>query len=228
MKGKNMTAIQPIIQTAYTDRGNEYKKSNAGKYVAGASVTGAGIVYGGKFAFKGAKSIYDKAKTIHMEIPEFLKNIKKSKSEIKETFIPKIKNAKQVLKKGKKGIRRHARKLKKQVSTTKNKNTKQIFGKIKNAFTKSVDFVKDTFKKISFANIKAKAESAVTFVKDNAKKLNMENFKKVKSTVIDFAKKPSTKYAAGVATGIAGVIALGVAADYIVNKVNEHRADKRA
>lgn len=221
-----MTAIQPIIQTAYTDRGNEYKKSNAGKYAAGASITGAGMIYGGKFAFKGAQSVYNKAKTIHMEIPEFLKNIKKSKAEIKETFIPKIKNAKQTLKQGKKGIQKHARKIKKQV--TKNNSFKQIFGKIKNVFTKSVDFVTDTFKKINFANIKAKAKSAVTFVKDNAKKLNIANLKKVKNAVIDFAKKPSTKYAAGVATGIAGVIALGVAADYIVNKVNEHRADKRA
>jgi hypothetical protein len=73
-----MLSVEPVITTSYTDRGNKYKKSNAGKYGAAATVgAGATIV-----TMKGIKDIpFNKVKDIkfdklkHIELPK-IKNVK--------------------------------------------------------------------------------------------------------------------------------------------------------
>ena len=53
-------AVQPIVQTSYTQRGNEYKESNIGKYATGAGVAGTTLYYGGKYAYNAIKEINPK------------------------------------------------------------------------------------------------------------------------------------------------------------------------
>lgn len=70
--------VQPILATSYTERGNEYKKSNAGKYGAAATVGGGATI----IAMKGIKEIpFDKMKNIDFE-------------KLKKVELPKIKNIK--------------------------------------------------------------------------------------------------------------------------------------
>lgn len=51
-------AVQPMVKTSYTERGNEYKESNIGKYAAGASVAGVTAAYGGEKALNSVKNVY--------------------------------------------------------------------------------------------------------------------------------------------------------------------------
>ena len=66
-------SIQPIKQQAYTDKGNQYTESNIGKFAAGASIAGGAVLYGSEAAFKGAKKVFNKAKTIELNIPKIKK-----------------------------------------------------------------------------------------------------------------------------------------------------------
>lgn len=202
-------APKPLLKTSYTEQGNEYKESNIGKTVAGASVAGATIVYGGEMAFKGAKNIYGKAKTIKMDF-----------SKIKKP--------------GFKAIKENAQSFTKKLNKPSIINViKSIPAKISNLAHKSVDFAKEGIefikanaKKVNIANIKKAGKSAIDFVKTNSKKVNKENFKKAGEAIVNFAKKPSVKYGAGIVAAFAGVFALGYLADTIANKISAHRADK--
>ena len=76
-----MLTVQPILKTSYTDRGNEYKKSNIGKTAATVAI-GAETGY---IAMKGIKEIpfnkvkaFTKAKIQHIDIAK-IKNIKNKK-----------------------------------------------------------------------------------------------------------------------------------------------------
>lgn len=195
-------SVQPVLKTSYTERGNEYKESNIGKYAAGAGAVGAGAIYGGEYAFKGAKKLYGKAKTIKMDIPKIQK--------------PNFKE-----------IKTSAKNLKNKVPTMQAvKNfVKAIPAKMMAPLKASAEFVKNTAKKVNIENIKKAGKSVVDFVKTNAKKVNMANIKKAVQPAIDFAKKPSVKYGAGVAAGIIGVVALGFIADAIANKISQYKAD---
>ena len=66
-------SIQPIKQNAYTDKGNPYTESNIGGFAAGATIAGGAAIYGSAAAFKGAKKVFNKAKTIKLDIPKIKK-----------------------------------------------------------------------------------------------------------------------------------------------------------
>ena len=160
-------SIQPIKQQAYTDKGNQYTESNIGKFAAGASIAGGAVLYGSEAAFKGAKKVFNKAKTIELNIPKI------KKPDFKTIKTP--------------------------------KSFKSILKNIKKAASKTIDFVKT-----------------------NAKKINKENIKKAADAVAEFAEKPAVKKSAGIAAAIAGIVAAGYAIDFIVNKINAYKADKKA
>ena len=195
-------SVQPALKTSYTERGNEYKESNIGKYAAGAGAIGSSAFYGAKYGIKGAKKLYGKAKTIKMDIPKIQK--------------PNFK-----------AIKTSAKNLKNKVPTMQAvKNfVKAIPAKMMAQVKASAEFIKNTAKKVNLTNIKKAGKSVVDFVKSNAKKVNMANIKKAVQPAIDFAKKPSVKYGAGVAAGIIGVVALGFVADAIANKISQYKAD---
>ena len=197
-----ISGVQPIVKTSYTERGNEYKESNIGKYAAGAGAIGAGTIYGGEYAFKGAKKIYNKAKLIELNIPKI------KKPELKQ-------------------IKVSAKNLKNKIPTMQAvKNfVKAIPAKMMTQVKASAEFIKNTAKKVNLANIKKTGKSAVDFVKTNVKKVNMANIKKAVQPAVDFAKKPSVKYGAGIAAGVMGLVALGFVADAIANKISQYKAD---
>jgi len=203
-------AVQPMVKTSYTERGNEYKESNIGKYAAGAGVIGAGAVYGGEYAFKGAKKIYNKAKVIKLDIPKIekpdFKKVVDSAKNLKNK-IPSMESVKVFVKE------MPAKMM-------------DIAKKIVESAKQGCDFVKANAKKVNMGNIKKAGNSVVDFVKSNAKKINVENLKQAGASVVEFAKKPSVKYGAGVAAGLAGVVALGYLADAIANKISARKADK--
>jgi hypothetical protein len=72
------------------------------------------------------------------------------------------------------------------------------------------------------------AKKGVEFIKINVKKINKENLKKASEVVLELAKKPAVKNAAGIAAGLALVLATGYLFDYAINKYNAHKADKKA
>ena len=146
-------AIQPIKQQAYTDKGNQYTKSNIGKYAAAASVASGAALYGGEAAIHGAKKIFNKAKTIKLDIPKI------KKPDFKAIKTPK--SFKSMLKNipGKIGT---------------------MFENAKNAGIDGFRYIKTNAKKINLQNIKKAASEAIDFIKTNAKKINKENIKKEK------------------------------------------------
>ena len=76
-------SIQPIKQQAYTDKGNQYTESNIGKFAAGASIAGGAVLYGSEAAFKGAKKVFNKAKTIEfINLLFFIPNYQRNYSEL--------------------------------------------------------------------------------------------------------------------------------------------------
>lgn len=193
-------SVQPALKTSYTERGNEYKESNIGKYAAGAGAIGSTAFYGAKYGIKGAKKLYGKAKTIKMDIPKIQKpNFETIKNSAKNFKIPTMQAVKNFV--------------------------KAIPAKVVTHAKTSAEFIKNTAKKVNLTNIKKAWKSAVDFVKSNAEKVNMTNIKKAVQPAIDFAKKPSVKYGAGVAAGIIGVVALGYVADAIANKISQYKAD---
>ena len=193
-------SVQPALKTSYTERGNEYKESNIGKYAAGAGAIGSSAFYGAKYGIKGAKKLYGKAKTIKMDIPKIQKpDFKAIKNSTKNFKVPTMLTVKNFV--------------------------KAIPAKMMAPLKASAEFIKNTAKKVNLTNIKKAGKSAVDFVKSNAKKVNMANVKKAVQPAIDFAKKPSVKYGAGVAAGIIGVVALGFVADAIANKISQYKAD---
>ncbi|MBO6181131.1 hypothetical protein J6O86_05535 [bacterium] len=193
-------SVQPALKTSYTERGNEYKESNIGKYAAGAGAIGSTAFYGAKYGVKGAKKLYSKAKTIKMDIPKIQKpDFKAIKDAAKNFKVPTMQAVKNFV--------------------------KAIPAKLMAPVKASAEFIKNTAKKVNLTNIKKAGKSVVDFVKSNAKKVNMANIKKAVQPAIDFAKKPSVKYGAGVAAGIIGVVALGFVADAIANKISQYKAD---
>lgn len=196
-------AVQPMVKTSYTERGNEYKESNIGKYAAGAGVIGAGAVYGGEYAFKGAKKIYNKAKVIKLDIPKIQKPDFKKAAESAKNLKNKIPS----------------------IETVKN-FVKAIPAKVVSFVKKAGQFIVDTAKKVNMKNIKKAGKSVVDFVKSNAKKVNKENLQKASEAGKKVFKQPAVKYGAGVVAGLAGVVALGFLADAIANKISAHKADK--
>ena len=193
-------SVQPALKTSYTEKGNEYKESNIGKYAAGAGAIGSSAFYGAKYGIKGAKKLYGKAKTIKMDIPKIQKpDFKAIKNSTKNFKVPTMLTVKNFV--------------------------KAIPAKMMAPLKASAEFIKNTAKKVNLTNIKKAGKSAVDFVKSNAKKVNMANVKKAVQPAIDFAKKPSVKYGAGIAAGIIGVVALGFVADAIANKISQYKAD---
>lgn len=196
-------SIQPMVKTSYTERGNEYKESNIGKYAAGAGVAGAAVAYGGEAAFKGAKKLYGKAKVIKLDIPKLKKPDLK---QAKETFhnlknkIPAAKSVKDFI--------------------------KAVPAKTISFIKKAGKFIIDTAKKVNMENIKKAGKSVVDFVKSNAKKVNKENIQKAGEAGKKVFKQPKFKYAAGIAAGLASLVAVGYLADAIANKISEKKADK--
>jgi len=182
-------AVKPLTQQAYTNKGNQYTESNYGKIAADATVAGGTAFLGGKYAIKGAKKLYNKAKIIKMDIPK----IDKTNFE---------------------GIKTAAKNIKNKIPSMDAVKTfvKNIPAYLKSGIKKSGKFIKE----------------GVEFLKENAKKINVENIKKAGKSVAEFAKKPSVKYGAGIVAGFAAVLAAGYAVDFIVNKINAHRADKKA
>lgn len=172
--------LQPITKTSYTERGNEYKESNIGKYAAGAGVIGATTFYGGKYAIKGIKKVAEKAKIIKIDFPK----IKKPEFQSLKKSVPGM-------------------------------GAIKVF--INNVITKS---------KVLGNKGLALCKNAVSSVAKNVKKIDMDSIKKAGQEIVKFAKKPSIKYAAGVATALVGIVALGYVADAIANKINAHKADK--
>lgn len=73
--------VQPILATSYTERGNEYKKSNAGKYGAAATVGGGATIIALKSAKIPLKKINIK-NNIEMNVPDFKAKIKNVKFNI--------------------------------------------------------------------------------------------------------------------------------------------------
>ena len=191
-------SVQPVLKTSYTERGNEYKESNIGKYAAGAGVIGAGAVYGGEFAFKGAQKVYNKAKVIKLDIPNF-KQVKDSAKNLKDK-IPSMEAVKNFI--------------------------KAIPAKVVSFVKKVGKFIVDTAKKVNMGNIKKAGKSVIDFVKSNAKKVNKENLQKAGEAGKKVFKQPAVKYGAGVVTGLASLVAAGYLADAIANKISASRADK--
>lgn len=210
-------AVQPIVQTSYTERGNEYKESNIGKYAVGAGAIGTTAFYGGKYAYNTAKEIYPKAKIIKMDLSGILKNTLKPQIRKNVTVHFGEKGASIVV---------NIEKVNKAAEFL-TENAKKINKEnIKKAGETVVDFVKANAKKVNMGNIKKAGNSVVDFVKSNAQKVNKENIKKAATAIVEFAKKPSVKYAAGVAAAAAGVVALGFLADAVANKISARKADK--
>ena len=196
-------AIQPMVKTSYTERGNEYKESNIGKYAAAATATGAAVAYGGEAAFKSAKRVYKRAKTIKLDLPKIEKpNFK----EIKQT----------------------ANNLKNKIPNTKSVKDfiKAIPAKTVSFIKKAGEFIIDTAKKVNMENIKKAGKSVVDFVKSNAKKVNKENLQKTADADKKVFKQPKFKYAAGIVAGLASLAAVGYLADAIANKISAKKADK--
>lgn len=194
-------AVQPIKQQAYTNQGNEYTESNFGKYAAGASIAGTAALYGGKYAVKGAKKAFEKAKVIKLNIPKI------KKPDFKAIKTPKS--------------------LKTLIKDIPAKFASAMSA-LKEAVVTGAKFIKSNISKINKSNIKKAANASFDFIKTNAKKINKENLKKVGKTIVEFAKKPAVKSAAGVAAGVAAVVAAGYAIDFVVNKISAHKADKDA
>ena len=194
-------AIQPIKQQAYTNKGNEYTESNFGKYAAGASVLGGAAIYGGEAAFKNAKKIYGKAKTIKLDIPKI------KKPDFKAIKMPK--SFKELL-------ANLPQKMNSALKTA------------KKAAVEGFKYAKTNIKKINLKNIKNLTNTAIDFVKTNAGKINTKNIKKTTNAVKEFIKKAPMQKAAGIAAAFAGIIAAGYAIDFVANKISAHKADKKA
>lgn len=200
-----MLAVQPLTKQAYTDKGQPYTESNTGKFVAGASVMGATTYYVGKHAVKGAKTLYNKAKTIELHAPKI------SKEAVKDS----INSAKGVAQKIAINAKTTAEKVVKNTKDFMNKDSVKAFIKdIPSNLKKAGKKIAELFK------------NALDFAKVNFKKINKENLQKVGQSVVNFAKKPSVKYAAGVVAAFAGILAFGYAVDFVVNKVNAKKVDK--
>lgn len=184
-----ITATQPLIRPAYTDNGNRYNESNIGKFAAGTSVIGATTYYGGKYAFKGAQKVFNKAKTIKLNPPKIAKPSMESLKATAKKFSEKMPNTETI-----------------------------------KTFLKNIPvYLAEGFKKIGKL-----VKQGFEFIAKNIKKINKTNVKKAGQAVVDFTKKPSVKYGAGVAAAFAGVLALGYAVDFVVNKINARKADKNA
>ncbi len=194
-------SIQPIKQNAYTDKGNPYTESNIGGFAAGATIAGGAAIYGSAAAFKGAKKVFNKAKTIKLDIPKI------KKPDFKAIKTPK--SFKSMLKN-----------IPDKIGT--------MFENAKNAGIDGFKYIKTNVKKINLQNIKKAASKTIDFVKTNAKKINKENIKKAADAVAEYAKKPAVKKSAGIAAAVAGIVAAGYAIDFVANKINAYRADKKA
>lgn len=160
MKGNNMITVQPIVNTAYTEKGHKYTESNAGKYGAAATVgAGATVV-----AFKAAKEIpFNKVKNINFEK---IKHIDFSKiKKIKNVKI-KMPNFKQSLQNVFAGIEKFAVKAQVKLGTAKIK--KPEFGKI---FKKpsGLKAIKEGFSRIA-GKARILSNKAMAFVNKNTVK----------------------------------------------------------
>lgn len=141
-------SVQPMVKTSYTDRGNESKESNIGKYAAGASVAGVSAVYGGEKILDSARNAYKK-------------------------YAAKPKTKLAVVEFGEKGascvykspLKAHVDNLK--AESVKDYNSAIKFTKdfINNANKAVVSFVKDTKAKITMKNIKDAGKSAIETAK---------------------------------------------------------------
>ena len=133
-------SVQPALKTSYTERGNEYKESNIGKYAAGAGAIGSSAFYGAKYGIKGAKKLYGKAKTIKMDIPKIQKpDFKAIKNSTKNFKVPTMLTVKNFV--------------------------KAIPAKMMAPLKASAEFIKNTAKKVNLTNIKKAGEAIVNFVK---------------------------------------------------------------
>ena len=149
-------AVQPIVQTSYTQRGNEYKESNIGKYATGAGVAGTTLYYGGKYAYNAIKEINPKAKIIKMDLSKILGNALKPQIKKDVTVIFGEKGASIVV---------NSKKVNK-VTEFITENAEKINKEnIKKAGQMVVDFVTTNAKKINKENIKKAGEAIIEFAK---------------------------------------------------------------
>jgi hypothetical protein len=127
--------IQPLVNNAYTDRGNEYKKSNIGKYSAGATVgTGATIIAMKNIPYSKINSSIKNFKKIDFSKVKEIKNVKIKKPSFKG-----------MLQNMFAGIEKLAVKAQIKLATVKPLNIKNIF--------KKPNFSKDFMPKIKLSEI---------------------------------------------------------------------------
>lgn len=212
-----ISAVEPLVKTSYTEKGNKYKESNIGKYATGAGVAGTTLYYGGKYAYNAIKEINPKAKIIKMDLSKILGNALKPQIKKDVTVIFGEKGASIVV---------NSKKVNK-VTEFITENAEKINKEnIKKAGQMVVDFVTTNAKKVNTENVKKAGKSFVDFITTNAKKINKENIKKAGEAIIEFAKKPSVKYGAVIAAAFAGILAIGYLADKVANKISAYKADK--
>lgn len=140
-------SISPIVQQSTTKKGNDYTKTNAGKYAATGAVTTAAVLTAGEFALK-------KAKAIKLPTMESLKGFGKSFGESSKTA------AKSVIDSAKKLPNTVKTAAKSVVDFVKNPQ----FGKI---FSDCTNFFKNNLK---MSKIKEAAKNAGTKVLDHIEK----------------------------------------------------------
>lgn len=148
-------AVQPLVKTSYTERGNEYKESNIGKCVSGAAVAGTAAYLGGKFAYNKAKKLYPKAEALIIDISNRVKNTKMD--DIKNM----AKNAKESIP-DKQTVKAFIKKIPQYLTS--------VFEAIKNFTIASIEFVKTNAKKINKENLKNAGQAIVEFAKKPAVK----------------------------------------------------------
>ena len=174
-------SVQPI-KPALTNKGNEYNKSNLGKYSAGATIgTGATVIAMKNIPFKSIKKPFEGFKNIDFSK---IKDVKIKKPNFKNIF----QNA---------------------LTTIENIGTQ-----IKQTFTnlKSLEF-KKLFKKPQILT-------------DFMSKIKKPKINKVK--VSEMLKTPKAVKLAEYSGFTAGALITGLAIDYVLNKINAYKADKKA
>lgn len=141
-------SVQPMVKTSYTDRGNEYKESNIGKYAAGASVAGVSAVYGGEKAIAGVKNAYKRYAAKPKQRVAVVEFGEKGASIVyKSPLKARVDNIKAETVKGYKSAM---------------KFTKDFISKGSKI---AIDFAKDTKAKITMENIKNSGKAAIELVK---------------------------------------------------------------
>lgn len=176
--------LQPLVNNAYTSKGNEYKKSNLGKYSAAATVgTGATIIAMKNIPFGNYKKPIENLKKVDFTKIKNIKNVKIQKPDFEKLF----QNA---------------------ISGVKNLGTK-IKSAIENV--KSFEY-KKLFKKPEF----------ITNLMSKVKKPELNKVK-----VLEMLKSSKAEKYAQYAGFVAGALVTGLAIDFVLNKINAYKADKK-